>query len=149
MLSLRDLFCSLKVWKTFFFSIKLSPTVFYYIQIIQLSYFVKNILVHHQKVLKWLSHHSFKTASKQNKDLMSVPSSRLSLSEVCFFLWFFFFWCGPFLNLLNLLQYCLCFMFVFWPRGMWDLSFLTRDQTCTPCVGKPSLNPWITTEVPV
>ena len=63
---------------------------------------------------------------------------------------FFFFWCGPFLNsLLNLLQYCFCFMFsVFWLRGMWDLNSLTRDQTCTPCIGRQGLNHWTTREVP-
>ena len=27
----------------------------------------------------------------------------------------------------------------FWPRGMWDLSSLTRDQTYTPCIGRWSL----------
>ena len=32
----------------------------------------------------------------------------------------------------------------FWPRGMWGLSFLTRDQTCAPCIGRPSLNHWTT-----
>ena len=37
---------------------------------------------------------------------------------------------------------------VFWPRGMWDLSSLTRDQTCTPCIGRWSLNHWTTREVP-
>ena len=36
---------------------------------------------------------------------------------VGFFLRFFFFWCGPFLkSLLNLLQYCFCFMFWFFGR---------------------------------
>ena len=36
-----------------------------------------------------------------------------------------------FKSLLNLLQYCFCFMFFwfFWPRGMWDPSSVTRDQT--------------------
>ena len=28
--------------------------------------------------------------------------------------------------------FCLCF----WPRGMWDLSSLTRDQTCTACIAR-------------
>ena len=30
---------------------------------------------------------------------------------------------------------------------MWDLSSLTRDQTCTPCNGRPSLNHWTSREV--
>ena len=29
---------------------------------------------------------------------------------------------------------------VFWPRGMWAISFLTRDLTHTPCTGRQSLN---------
>ena len=37
---------------------------------------------------------------------------------------------------------------VFWPRGMWDTSSPTRDQTCTPCIGRPSLNDWATREIP-
>ena len=62
-----------------------------------------------------------------------------------------FFWCGPFLkSLLNLLQYCFWFMFwFFWPQGMWCLSSLTWDQTCTPCIGRWNLNHWTTGEVPV
>ena len=51
-------------------------------------------------------------------------------------------------SLLNLLQYCFCFMFwVFWLQGMWDLSSLIRDQTCTPCIERWSLNHWTTREV--
>ena len=62
-----------------------------------------------------------------------------------------------FKSLLNLLQYCFCcflfpfflsFLFlIFWPRGMWDLSSLTRDGTHTRCVGRQSLNHWTTNEV--
>ena len=34
------------------------------------------------------------------------------------------------------------FLFVFWPRGMWDLSSPTRNQThwLTRCIGRGSLN---------
>ena len=61
----------------------------------------------------------------------------------------FFFWCGPFSrSLLNLLQYCFCFMFLFfWPKGMWDPSSLTRDQTHTPALEAWNLNHWTTREV--
>ena len=34
------------------------------------------------------------------------------------------------------------------PHGMWDLSSLTREPTCEPCIGRKILNPWITREVP-
>ena len=30
----------------------------------------------------------------------------------------------------------LFYVLVFWPRGMWDLSFPVRDQTLTPCIGR-------------
>ena len=50
-------------------------------------------------------------------------------------------------SLLNLLQYCFCFMFDFWLRSMWDLSSQTRDQTHTPCIEGQSLNHWTIREV--
>ena len=31
---------------------------------------------------------------------------------------------------------------------MWDLSFLTRDRTCIPCIGRWILYHWTTREVP-
>ena len=37
-------------------------------------------------------------------------------------------------------SYCL-FLFIFWPWGIWDLSFLIRDQTCTLCLGKEESRP--------
>ena len=42
----------------------------------------------------------------------------------------------------------LFYVLVFWPQGMWDLSSPTRDQTLTPCIGRPSLNHWTTREIP-
>ena len=74
-------------------------------------------------------------------------------SPLFFFKIFFFsFWCGPFLkSLLNLLLNLLLLLFfvlVFWPRGMWDLSALTKDWTRTPWIGRLSLNHWTTREVP-
>ena len=38
--------------------------------------------------------------------------------------------------------------FVFWWQGMWDLSSPTRDQTCTPCIGRQSPSHWTTRGVP-
>ena len=37
--------------------------------------------------------------------------------------------------------WCL-FVCLFWPWGMWDLSSTTKDWTCTPCIGRWSLNHW-------
>ena len=34
------------------------------------------------------------------------------------------------------------------PRGMWDLSSLTRDRTHVPCIGRQILYHWTTREVP-
>ena len=51
-----------------------------------------------------------------------VSEKKITATEV----FFFFFWCWPFLKiLLNLLQYCFFFFLMFWffwPQGMWDLS---------------------------
>ena len=37
---------------------------------------------------------------------------------------------------------------LFWLRGVWSLSSLTRDGICTPCVGRQSPKHWTTREVP-
>ena len=37
----------------------------------------------------------------------------------------------------------------FWPWGMWNLSFLIRDQICLPCIERQNLNHWTTREVPL
>ena len=59
------------------------------------------------------------------------------------------FWCGPFLKfLLNVTILLLFYVLVFWPRGMWDLSSLTRDWTRSRCIGRRSLNHWTAREVP-
>ena len=39
--------------------------------------------------------------------------------------------------------------FFFFFFGVWNLSSLTRDQTHTLCIGRWSLNPWTTREVPL
>ena len=41
----------------------------------------------------------------------------------------------------------LFYVLVFCPRGMWDLSSPTRGRTCTPCIGRRSLNHWTAGEV--
>ena len=46
------------------------------------------------------------------------------------------------------IYFILFFSFLTALRGMWDLSSLTRNQTCVPCVGRWSLNQWTTREVP-
>ena len=48
---------------------------------------------------------------------------------------------------LNLLQYCLFYVLVFWPWHMWVLSSPTSDWTGSLCIGWPSLNHWTAREV--
>ena len=36
----------------------------------------------------------------------------------------------------------------FWQHGLWNVSSPTRDSTCTPWIGRQSLNHWITREAP-
>ena len=43
----------------------------------------------------------------------------------------------------------LFYVLVSWPRGMWDPSSSTRDQTHTPCIERQSLNHWTAREVPI
>ena len=43
----------------------------------------------------------------------------------------------------------LCYVLVFWPQGMWYLSSLTKDRTCTLSIGRQSLNHWTTRAVPI
>ena len=41
----------------------------------------------------------------------------------------------------------LFYVLFFWPWGMWGLSSPTRDRTLTSCIGKQSLNHWVTREI--
>ena len=69
---------------------------------------------------------------------------------------FFFKKCGPFLmsliEFITILLLLYVHMYIhicfFCLRGMWDLSSLTRDQTCTSYIGRQSVNHWTTREVP-
>ena len=45
--------------------------------------------------------------------------------------------------------FLLFYVLVFWLRGMWDLSSLTRNQTCAPCIRRQNLNHWTAREVPM
>ena len=67
-----------------------------------------------------------------------------------FKIFFFFFAVDHFLSL-----YWICDniasalrVLVFWLRGMWDLSSLTRARTRTPCIGRRSLNHRTARDVP-
>ena len=89
-----------------------------------------NFLLSHLISMKW----------QLIASVMCIFLSTSTLGHLFFFFKVLFvcvFWCWPFLkSLLNLLQYC----FFFCPQGMWNCSSLTRDQTCTLCIGRKSLN---------
>ena len=79
-----------------------------------------------------------------------VPAEKLSVSKVKDYLKkkiFFLMWT------LKKNLYWICYTiasvlcFVFWTRRRWDFSSLTRDQTCSVCIGRWSLSHWITREV--
>ena len=42
----------------------------------------------------------------------------------------------------------LFYALIFQPQSIWDLSSLTRNRTCTPSIGRQSLNHWTTRVVP-
>ena len=59
-------------------------------------------------------------------------------------------WCEHFKVFIGFATIMLLFSFYFlffWPQSIWDLSSLTRDSTCTPCIRRQSLNPWTPREV--
>ena len=64
-----------------------------------------------------------------------------------YYYYYFYYWCGPFKNsLLNVLQYCFCFLcFGFLARGLQDLS----SSTSIPCIGRWSFNNRTLREVPM
>ena len=65
-----------------------------------------------------------------------------------FFLSFFFLDVDHFLKSLFVTILFLFHVFVFWLRGMWDLSSQTKDLTGSPCIGRRSLNHLDRREVP-
>ena len=82
----------------------------------------------------------------------------LSPTNVLSIMFFFFF---PFLFFKIFLMWTIFKVFIdfvtilplfyvlfFWPRGIWDLSSLTRDQTRTPSTARRSPNHWTAKEVP-
>ena len=58
------------------------------------------------------------------------------------YFWSFYWICNNIVSFFFFLN-----VFVFCPWGMWDLSFLTRDWTCTSCIERQNLNHWTTREV--
>ena len=72
----------------------------------------------------WLS--NWKTTTTNSLFTIDCSLLRLFFFDVDYFL----------KSLLNLLQFCFCYVLGFWPWGMWDLSFSTRDQTHTLSMGR-------------
>ena len=60
---------------------------------------------------------------------------------------FFLMW-AIFKVFIEFVTYCFCFTFwFFWQHGMSDLSSPTRNPICTPCIGRWSVNHWLSREV--
>ena len=75
--------------------------------------------------------------------------AQLSLTVCVFCEDFFFLMWTIFKVLIEFVTILLLFyVLISWPRGVWDLSSPTRDWTCTPCLGRWSLNQWTTRESP-
>ena len=95
---------------------------------------LKNILIFRIYRQKYVKHSSLSNSLGQFWQLVGWNFD--SNWWVYFFPFFFrFFWCGPFIkSLLNLLRHCFSFFYVlvFWLRGMWEFSSMTRDGTATP-----------------
>ena len=79
-----------------------------------------------------------------------LPISHIVTLIMSFFGKRFFFDANPFKSL-----YWICYNIAsvvsvldFWPWVRWDLRSLTRDWTLTSCLGRQSLNPSTTREVP-
>ena len=53
------------------------------------------------------------------------------------FLFFFLMWniLKVFIEFVSILLLFFMFWF-FWPQSMWDLSYLTKDRTNAPCIGR-------------
>ena len=66
--------------------------------------------------------------------------------HICVFLNIFF-WYGLFLSL-YWIYYSIIYVLVFWPWGMWDLSYPSRDWTHTPCIRSQNSNYWTVRKVP-
>ena len=92
-----------------------------------------------------------------SQNVVLMLSEALVASEVCkilksavkqdsFFFFFFKFACaGSSLWLEGFSSY---HIWAWLPCGIWGLSSLIRDQTQSPCIGKQTLKPWNTREVP-
>ena len=95
--------------------------------------------------------HSSRDQRRDSTESVTLPT-RQEMQDIAlpffFFKIFFFLAWTSFKVFFNSLQYCLFYVLVFWLRGIWGLSSWTRDQTCTLCIGRQSLNHWTAREVP-
>lgn len=84
--------------------------------------------------------------------MLVSPSLLWPHSSFCFFFFLRFLF---YVDHISSLYWICCdiafvvYVLVFWPGGLWDLSFQTRDWTLTPCIGRWNLYHWISGEVPI
>ena len=85
-------------------------------------------------------------------------SGFITTSQTFLLLFFFlrFFWCGPFIFVIEFVTTLLASSFLsffflcveFWLQGMWDPSSPTRNLTRSPCTGRQSPNHWTSSGSP-
>ena len=75
----------------------------------------------------------------QDCDATKFSSFIRSLKKIFFLTWTIF---KVFIESVTILL--LFYVLVFWPWGMWDLSFLTRNWTWTCCIRRQNPNHWTT-----
>jgi len=85
--------------------------------------------------------------------IVAIPSQSTTVrgaSRIRHLKVFFFFLMWPIFKVfIEFVTVLLLFnVLAFWPQGIWDLSTLTRDRTCTPCFGRGNLNHWTAREAP-
>ena len=103
--------------------------------------YFSHFCVNPRPIIDGTSHDSFKRS-----DGIYIYTCYLNIQiQFCIpnvlFLKVFFFWCGDLESLFEFVIILFLFnILVFWPGGMWDLSSLTRDRTCNPCIGSGSLS---------
>ena len=65
------------------------------------------------------------------------PSWKITAISLILFLFISLMWTTFFEIFIGFITVLLLFyVLFFWPQGLWDFSFPTRDQSCTPCIGR-------------
>ena len=100
----------------------------------------------HSRVLPWRIPWTEEPNGLESKGSQRVRHDRSDLARLQYLMCLYLFSFNVFIEFATILF--LFYVLVFWPRGLWHLSSLTRDRTHTPWIWRWSLNHWTTREVP-